>query len=445
MNSWSLASRIVASVLAVVLGALVMLSLLVASFTRYEVTERLDNSLQEVGERLEFVVSGMDHRSGTPDLGGGLIAQLPHVDQRTLAYQITSPSGRVELRSQNAPDRIFVTPLRTGFYNRTNFRIYIMRSASGTHYILVGEPTFHRHEAVQRAVLISILPMIIFLPCIWLLVRWIVRRSLRPLTVLQSEIRSRGGGNLSPVPALDLPEELSAIHAAVNSLLERLKMALSTERAFAANAAHELRNPIGALLAQAQLLHRKLAGAEFGAGAQVIVQQAHRLGRTTEKLLQLSRAASGAAVKGEEIDLAHIIAILVDELDRDSRIEFPQCKQDVFPVRGDVDAVGILFRNLIENALHHSIPGTPVHIELGPGCEVSIANDCPPIEAKLLGRLYEPFVRGNSDADGSGLGLAIVTGIARQMRARIVLQSPIPGAARGFRTWIVFQRVANEL
>lgn len=200
MKRWSLASRIVSGTLIIVLGALVLLSILVAAFTRYEVTERLDNSLQEVAERLEFVISELDRTDRASATPSGQIAQLPGVNRRTLAYQITTPDGRLEVRSQNAPETLFVPRLKSGFYNISLFRVYVVPSASGRHYILVGEPTFHRNEAVRRAILISVLPMVIFFPAIWILVRWRVRRAMRPLTSLQQEIRSRGGSNLAPVP-----------------------------------------------------------------------------------------------------------------------------------------------------------------------------------------------------------------------------------------------------
>lgn len=317
MKRWSLASRIVSGTLIIVLGALVLLSILVAAFTRYEVTERLDNSLQEVAERLEFVISELDKTDKASATPGGQIAQLPGVNRRTLAYQITTPDGRLEVRSQNAPETLFVPRLKSGFYNISLFRVYVVPSASGRHYILVGEPTFHRNEAVRRAILISVLPMVIFFPAIWVLVRWRVRRAMRPLTSLQQEIRSRGGSNLAPVPPLDLPEELVSIHSAVNLLLERLKMALSTERAFAANAAHELRNPVGALLAQVQVLRNLLVGSDYEERATIIMQQARRIGRMMEKLLQLSRATSGIALTGNMFDLVPVIRFLAEELERE--------------------------------------------------------------------------------------------------------------------------------
>lgn len=435
-GGWSLATRIMAGVLVVVLGCLALLSVLVAGFTRYEVTERLDNSLQEVAERLEFVIA-----AHAVHPAGGTVALLPEVGPRTLAYQIATPDGQLLLRSQNAPTEAFVPVVRGGFYDRPRFRVYVVKASDGGHYILVGEPTFHRREAVRRATLISILPMIVFLPAVWLLVRWVVRRALRPLTALQAEIRARGGGNLAPIPALDLPEELSAIHMAVNLLLDRLKKALSTERAFAANAAHELRNPIGALLAQAQMLREQLHEPEAPGRVAAMIGQIRRLGRMTEKLLQLSRASSGAAMGDDRFDLIAVLQILAEEF-ADMPPVFPVVTVDcdgmeALFARGDIDAAGILFRNLIENAAHHGTQDAVIAVTLSQGGVVDIVNDCAPLPAAILPGLTEPFVRGGSAADGSGLGLAIAASIAGQMGARLEIASPVPGQERGFRARVV--------
>ncbi|AQS83925.1 MAG: HAMP domain-containing sensor histidine kinase [Acetobacter aceti] len=431
MKRWSLASRIVSGTLVIVLGALVLLSILVAAFTRYEVTERLDNSLQEVAERLEFVISELDRSGPGSATPGGQIAQLPGVNRRTLAYQIATMDGRLEVRSQNAPETLFVPHLATGFYNIPLFRVYVVPSASGRHYILVGEPTFHRNEAVRRAILISVLPMVLFFPAIWVLVRWRVRHAMRPLTSLQYEIRSRGGSNLAPVPPLDLPEELVSIHSAVNLLLERLKMALSTERAFAANAAHELRNPVGGLLAQVQVLRKLLMGSDYEERIATIMQQARRIGRMMEKLLQLSRATSGIALAGRMFDLVPVIRFLAEELERekDQSIEFSGSSH--LMIRGDMDATGILFRNLLENAVLHGSSAQAVSVIITQDHKVLICNDCEPLAPDVLQNMEKPFVRGKTDAEGSGLGMAIARQISQQLHADMTVSSPIPGTARG--------------
>lgn len=434
---WSLASRLVSGTLVAVLGALVLLVVLVAGFTRFEVTERLDNSLQEVAERLEFMLSALD-RAG-PATPAGQVARLPGTDERrTLAYQIVTPEGRLELRSQNAPQTLFVPYMKTGFYNVPSFRVYVTPSASGRHVILVGEPTFHRREAVRHAMLISVLPVVAFFPAIWFMVRWSVRRALRPLTDLQNEIRSRGGANLAPVPPLDLPDELVTIHSAVNLLLERLNLALSTERAFAANAAHELRNPAGALLAQAQLLQRQLGETDYAPRAGVIVEQARRMGRTVEKLLQLSRIGSGMALCGGTVDLVPVISFLARELEREKGQQVLVEGAESLLVEGDMDTAGIMLRNLLENALVHGAAGQPVRVTVTHDRRVLVANDCAAIDPALLVTLEKPFVRGQTEAQGSGLGLAIARQISRLFHADMTLVSPVPGGVRGVLVTLAF-------
>ncbi|MCH4024200.1 MAG: HAMP domain-containing histidine kinase [Acetobacter sp.] len=431
MKRWSLASRIVSGTLIIVLSALMLLSILVAAFTRYEVTERLDNSLQEVAERLEFVIGELDKRDQAVPTPGGQVARLPGVNRRTLAYQIASTDGLLEVRSQNAPETLFVPHLAAGFYNIPEFRVYIVPSVSGHHYILVGEPTFHRNEAVRRAILISVLPMVIFFPAIWILVRWRVRRAMQPLTSLQQEIRSRGGANLTPIPPLDLPVELVTIHSAVNLLLERLKMALSTERAFAANAAHELRNPIGALLAQVQILRGFLQHSEHEERATTIMHQARRIGRMMEKLLQLSRVTSGIALTEDRFDLVPVIRFLAEELEREKDQTIKLSGASHLMIRGDMDTAGILFRNLLENAVLHGTSLQPVRLLVTDDSKVLIFNDCDPLTPEILQDMEKPFVRGKTDAEGSGLGLAIVRQVSLQFQADITITSPIPGTERG--------------
>lgn len=226
MKNWSLSTRIISSVLMVVILGLLILSIAVGGFTRYEVTERLDNSLQEVSERLQTAVATRLHN---PDVASS-IAWLPEVGPRTLAYQVVDVSGHVVLHSQNAPQDPFVKDWRTGFTNVSHFRVYVAAPTVQGYRVIVGEPTFHRREAVRRAMLISVVPMMIFLPVIWWLVRLIVRRALRPLDQLDNEMRSRGSGNLQPIPLLDLPDELVTIQRSVNTLLARLETALSRLR-----------------------------------------------------------------------------------------------------------------------------------------------------------------------------------------------------------------------
>ena len=100
--------------------------------------------------------------------------------------------------------------------------------------------------------------------------------------------------------------------------------------------------------------------------------------------------------------------------------------------RIDPDAFAILARNLIENALKHSPPGTPIKIVLAPSGSLSVGNEGPVIAADRLSHLKQRFERAKSGGVGSGLGLAIAESIARGANGSLDLFSPIPGKAGGF-------------
>jgi len=440
MKHWSLAARIIASVVIVITACIIPLAISVGLFTRYEVTERLDNSLQEVSERLEFVAASIQKRPIANQ-----IAFLPGIDPRSLAYQIVDPSGTVLLRSQNAPESAYQWPVTEGFLDVKQFRVFVANSSSTPYYIFVGEPHLHRYGALMRAAIISILPILIFLPCVWLLVRWSVHRALKPLIELQGEIGRRGDANLEPIPTLDLPYEIAPIRAAVNLLLVRLKKALATERMFATNSAHELRNPIAGLLAQAQLLNEQLRASEFAPRALSIFNQAKRISRLTEKLLQLSRATSGVALKSERFDLLSVLHVLVDEYsgrltgNRPIRINAGNIRH--FYIQGDLDTSAILLRNLIENAINHGDVNYPIDVTISTDGSIEVANESMPINPDLVTVLTDPFVRGNASSEGGGLGLAIVSNIVSQMKGHMTISSPIAGTKSGFSVKICFQDV----
>ncbi|MFT9386502.1 histidine kinase dimerization/phospho-acceptor domain-containing protein [Acetobacter sp.] len=417
MKSWSLTSRLVGSVLAVVMGCLVLLGAGLVGFIRFEVTERLDNSLQEVSERLQSVITLLPRTPQRSD-----IAWLPGVGPRTLAYQIIAADGRMLLRSQNAPEQVFTGDLQTGFADSRRFRVYVAPPTSQGYRVLVGEPLFHRREAVRRAILLSVGPTVFLLPVMWFLIRWIIRRGMRPLEQLQTAMQSRGSGDLSPIPPLDLPVELASIQNAANTLLARLEDALTAERAFAASAAHELRNPLAALQAQAQILAGSLhSDPKARQRAELIVSRIQGFGKMVEKILQFSRASSGVAFRRAKLDLLPVLELLCRDLSRGevsgSRIRLVRHGFETFPVWGDLDAVGILFRNLLENAMLYGIPETPVDIHLGPNGVVEIQNACTPLPAEVRSRLSRPFVRGGSTKPGTGLGLTIARLISQQMEA----------------------------
>ncbi|MGX7873130.1 sensor histidine kinase [Mesorhizobium sp. ORM6] len=98
----------------------------------------------------------------------------------------------------------------------------------------------------------------------------------------------------------------------------------------------------------------------------------------------------------------------------------------------DPDAVGILCRNLAENALRYGSGSTSAEVTLYPDGLLTVSNDGPAVPPEILAKLADRFQRGGTSALGSGIGLSIVSTIAERMGSPLVLKSPRPGKQSGF-------------
>jgi two-component system OmpR family sensor kinase len=98
----------------------------------------------------------------------------------------------------------------------------------------------------------------------------------------------------------------------------------------------------------------------------------------------------------------------------------------------DPDALGILCRNLVENALRHGAENAPIEVTMDAQGTLTVANEGSVIPPEILTRLTARFERAGASADGSGLGLAIVAAIADRIGSQLVLKSPRSGRDTGF-------------
>jgi two-component system OmpR family sensor kinase len=351
-------------------------------------------------------------------------------------YQFRDRSGRVLLRSHDAPQGPFEVPLVRGFSESGGRRIYTEVTPNGNLFIQAGEKESHRRRALLRGLFSLTLPLLLMPVLAWLVIWTVVAQSFRPLRGLREQIAQRGGSNLEPLSDQGLPNELAPIVRDVNRLVERLGAALEAERSFAANSAHEMRTPVAAALAQVQRLGSELAGRPEHARIVQIENTLRRLAARVGKLLQLSRADSGVAITSESSDLLPILQLVIDEFartpERSGQIRLEIERLERLPGRIDIDAFAIVLRNLVENALLHGKPGEAVRIWVEQDRSIHIVNAGPVIGAEVLQNLTQRFYRGRTSAEGSGLGLAIAERIVSQAGGRLELHSPAIGRADGF-------------
>lgn len=400
---------------------------------RREIGEVFDASLQKTAERI-MPLAVIELINSDAVLPARRVTPVGPLDEY-LNYVVRGSDGTILLYSHNADLSAFETPLTEGFHTMADHRFYALSAVSGAYMIEVAEPLAHRRELGNRAALAMLAPLVIFLPLSLLGIAWFTHRSLRPVAALSKEVRARGVSELTPLQTTGLQAELLPIRNAVNRLMARLGRALDAERSFTANAAHELRTPVAATLAQTQRLIAEVPPGPTRVRAQTIEAELKRLTRLSEKLLQLSRAEGGGVLAETPQDLAPILTLVVSDFQRagqGARLRLTLPPGGCQPARIDPDAFAILARNLIENALTHGDPGTPVEITMAPDASLTVTNACPPIAPEALARLTTRFERAGARTTGSGLGLAIVASIARNAGARLTLLSPAPGRDNGF-------------
>ena len=397
---------------------------------RREIDESFDAALQETGERI--LPLAVVELIGSDDTG--MVKRILPIAQHDekITYVIRDAAGKILIYSHDADPTIFDMVKSDGFYTTKSHRVFSRSAVSGAYTIQVAEPLTHRQEALRETVLAMLVPLGVLLPLTLLGVALWVRRGLRPLSHLSVALRLKGADDLSPLNLSGLRVELVPIQQAANRLMARLKRALEAERSFAANAAHELRTPIAATLAQTQRLVAESPEGPLRQRAAQVEAELKRLSRLAEKLMQLARAEGGAMLVTEKADLVPILSVVLMDFARShpGRISVDVPKAPVLS-RLDPDAFAVLARNLIENALLHGSQ-VPVSVALSPAGVFSVTNDCPAIPPDVLATLTMRFERAGARSSGSGLGLAIAAGIARGLGQDLMLLSPV-AKDRGFR------------
>jgi two-component system sensor histidine kinase QseC len=266
--------------------------------------------------------------------------------------------------------------------------------------------------------------MALLLPLLlWLLVR-IIRRGLAPIALLSSQVQGRDARDLSRIE-LAVPGELEGLRQSLNDFILRLGETLERERRFTADAAHEMRTPLAALK-----IHLDNAQAGEAGSLHKATLGVRRLQRVVEQLLVLARLDRGQGDQAEIIDVYPLAMELAAELWplADARHQSLRVLGATrLEVRADPVEMGILLRNLLDNALRYTPEGGCIEIEL---CryryvaQVVVRDDGPGIPGALLDKVTERFRRAaNQRITGSGLGLAIVAELVQRQQASLHLQN----------------------
>jgi len=252
----------------------------------------------------------------------------------------------------------------------------------------------------------------------------LVRRSLRPLTRVATAANAMAAGDYARRVAVPpAHDEVGHLASSFNAMAAAVEDAFATQRRFVADAAHELRTPLTALGGYADVL---LLGAasdphDLAEALEAMRGETHRMTRLVNDLLALARLDNRQlALHWTNVDLA---AILRDAwtgarlLHPDRRVTLDLSTPMVI-VRGDVDRLGQVVANLIDNAVKFTEPGGHIGLALHTkedGAVLAVRDDGAGIAPEDLPRVRERFYRADEARSratgGTGLGLSIVEAI----------------------------------
>jgi signal transduction histidine kinase len=212
--------------------------------------------------------------------------------------------------------------------------------------------------------------------------------------------------------------------------LRRRGEALATKDRYIAILAHDLRAPLTTIGVTAQSLARREPSPRTQEQAGRIFKAAHRMDRMVEDLLNFARVgAGGLPIVRTEVDLAAVIREAIDELgtvhpDRPIDLDIDGSLRGLW----DRERLQQMLSNLIVNAIKYGVGRIAVRAHrLGSQVELAVWNDGDPIPEGRIGRIFEPFERGQEGGTGLGLGLYVVTEIVRAHGGNVSVSSSREG------------------
>jgi signal transduction histidine kinase len=254
--------------------------------------------------------------------------------------------------------------------------------------------------------------------------------------------RLRGGELGFRLPADATGDEIADLRVALTEAMERLGAARDAQERLIANAAHELRTPLGLMRTEMDLaLRKERSAAELRAALAEAREEVTRLSNLAARLLDLA-ALGQVTWQKSDADLTLIVREAVDACEaevaaRGLRVALAlpveaSAEVDAQTIRQAVD-------NYLSNAVAHAPPGTAIHVGLeaeGEGYRLTVRDEGEGVPAEEAARIFEPFSRGSRPKEaGAGLGLSIVREVARRHGGRAHLAKP-GGEGATFILWI---------
>lgn len=382
---------------------------------------------------------------------GGAIkldAQLLRTDERILTVQVISADGTVVRRSASAPDTPMVPiseigdglhigiPEHASPFGRIRFSAQTVDAPDGRYTVLVGEGSQGVSSTVRAVVaaLAVAAPIVIVVSAAATYL--LVSRSMRSVDAIRSRVADISASDLTErVPVPESHDEIAALAETMNEMLARIEAGHAAQKRFVGDASHELRSPLATIISalEVAVAHPELLDKDLAAGT--LIPEAHRMQALVDDLLLLARADErGLVIRREDVDLDDLVSAETQKLERETSLEVDT---KLVPTRivGDAAALSRVLRNLFDNAARHAVSRVEVAVHpRGDDAVVVAADDGPGIAKSDRVRVFDRFVRLDTDRSrsggGAGLGLAIVREIVAAHHGSVTIDDRPGGGTR---------------
>jgi two-component system sensor histidine kinase QseC len=405
----------------------------------HEADELLDAQVAESAQTL--LALNAQHGAAAPAVGetiAGETGEPRHKYQIKLMFQLwhhDAQGTHLVLRSPNAPAAMLLGGHQAGFltedWQGRPWRFYSQRDPAQSMVVIVGQDFAIREELATETARHGVVPFVAGLPVLALLLFVAIRAACAPVRRLADDLATRDPDNLQPVAIGKVAREIEPVTDALNRLFARLESTLENERRFTADAAHELRNPLAALIAQLQVAQMGDGGGDGGGDGRSVLKKcehgARRMSHLVEQMLTLARLDVGPAAPAREpLDLAAETAAVCVDLGPAAiagQLALALDAPDPLPLRGQSELLRVMLRNLVDNAIRYTPAGGRIDVSLmreGAWAVCVVQDDGPGVPADQHALLGQRFHRlAPHEVEGVGLGLSIVRRIVELHGGRI--------------------------
>ncbi len=418
----SVRARVTTLATIVVVGVLVVTAAVMLRVQDRQLTESLDDALEQrvadlatveaTGDLVETIESSFDDDRFAQLVGpdGEVIAASPSLAGFPA---LDAPDGRSARRAVDHPG------------DPGPFRVHSLRLESGE-ILHVGSSLGDTEEANRTLALSFTIATPLIALLLAGLVWWLVGRTLRPVEAIRAEVAALTATDLDRrVPEPGTGDEIDRLARTMNRMLDRIEDATDRQRRFVADASHELRTPLTRMRAELEVDLADPGQASLEATHHSVLDETIGMQRMVEDLLHLARSDAGKApTRTAALDLDDIV--LREAAHYRDRVTIDTSAVSAATVIGDADQLARAVRNLVDNAARHAATAVTISVrESGDEVVIDVHDDGPGITADRAGTVFERFGRADEargrHEGGTGLGLAITADIVERHGGRVEL------------------------